>query len=229
VSNGHDNRGDNLVVYNNGHSHCFACGYHVFPKYGPPRKIIDNAPKSLRPTDYTREVPSSSLGWLLQYGLPYTYWKEYLGYSEEKGRRLIFDVGQPLAFSIGRLLDEPTKTSRKWYVWGDCHKHCQVFGEHYRSDRIVLVEDLISGHKVGQVNETVVLFGTEIHPSHYHYLINRNKPVVFWLDKDQEQNVKAQALRLQSIINQPVNVVTTNKDPKELSYEAIRSATQQQN
>lgn len=224
ITNGKDSRGDNLVVYTNGHSHCFACGYHSFPRFFKPIERQDDAPKDRRPSDYTREVPSSAYVWLLQFGLPYSYWKEYTGYSEEAGKRLVFDVGSPLAFSIGRLLEPESKHSRKWFVWGDCHKHCEVLGDDHRSSRIVLVEDLVSAHKVGQVNTCIPLFGTKVYPAHLYYLINSNKPVVLWLDKDQELNVKKQALQLESIIDKPVSIVLTDKDPKSLTYEEINES-----
>lgn len=254
-----DTRGDNLAVYEDGGKHCFACKYHEFPKHYIPRKEVDSVPKSLRPADYTREVPASALKWLLQYGLPWSYWKDSLGYSP-KEERLVFSVGQPLAFSIGRYVgneataanrstplqsagrvivhgiktdkssndnqgdpsrtrEESGKPVRKWFVWGDCHKHCHVVGS---GGNVVLVEDLISAHKIGQVTTSIPLFGTKIHPCHYYYLINENKPVVLWLDKDQELNVKKQAWQLESVINRPVKVVITEQDPKKLSFETIK-------
>lgn len=260
-----DTRGDNLAVYEDGGKHCFACKYHEFPKHYVPRKEVENVPKSLRPTDFTREVPTEALKWLLQYGLPWSYWKESIGYSP-KERRLVFSVGQPLAFSIGRFVgdsheyiegkDEDSSAAlqsmwgnsvhgtsryrqgnhnsdnpqrpRKWFVWGDCHKHTEVVvprgGSEYGSgDSIVLVEDLISAHKIGQVTTSIPLFGTKIHPCHLYYLINERKPVVLWLDKDQELNVKKQAWQLESVINRPVKVVITEQDPKKLSYEEIKN------
>lgn len=250
---GRDSRGDNLAVYDDGGAHCFACKYHEFPKHYVPKKKVENVPKSLRPFDYTREVPAAALKWLLQYGLPWSYWKESLGYSPKEGR-LVFDVGNPLDFSIGRYIEEldqggalrrggelpvlgtkgqessyksPSSTPnqdkpvRKWFVWGDCHKHTEVVGAE-RDGPIVLVEDLISAHKVGQVTTAVPLFGTKLYPCHIHTLINKNKPVVLWLDKDQELNVKKQAWQLESVINRPVKVVITDKDPKELSFESIK-------
>lgn len=223
TANGKDSRGDNLVVYDNGHSHCFACGFHGFPKHYTPVIKENNGPKSLCPSDFTREVPTTAWKWLLQYGLSYTYWQAHCGYSTEQGERLVFQVrqGESLAFSIGRLLSEPTKQQRKWYVWGDSHKHCEIIGGG-RGNAIVLVEDLVSAHKVGQLNECIPLFGTRVHPCHIHYLGNAKKPVIFWLDKDQELNVKKQALQLQSLIDQPVTIVTTEKDPKCLSFETIQ-------
>lgn len=129
-----------------------------------------------------------------------------------------------MAFSIGRLLEETEgdhKKRRKWYVWGDSHKHTEVIGEHHQSDGIVIVEDLISAHKVGQINTAIPIFGTALHPCHYYYLRQASKPVILWLDKDQELNVKKTALRLESIIDKPVKIVVTDKDPKLLTLKEI--------
>lgn len=248
VANGKDSRGDNLVVYDSGHGHCFACGYHQFPRHYQPQLKENNVPKSLCPVDWTKDIPSKAWQWLLQYGLPYSYWQEHCGYSTEKGPRLVFQVRTDagVAFSIGRLIPELQGSSvesgqgvargadvsdrrqsnqvppkpRKWYVWGDSHRHCEIVGAG-KGGSIALVEDLVSAHKVGQVNECIPLFGTRVHPCHIYYLASQQKPVTLWLDKDQELNVKKQALQLQSLIDQPVRIVTTDKDPKSLSYEEI--------
>jgi hypothetical protein len=109
---------------------------------------------------------------------------------------------------------------RKWYVWGDCHRHCEVIG-HGRGSSVVLVEDLISAHKVGQVCESIPLFGTKIHPPVIYYLKQANKPVILWLDKDQELNTKRQAMQLQSLIDLPVRIIHTDKDPKYITIEEL--------
>ncbi len=226
-------------MFSDNDGHCFSCGFHVFPKHYAPKKETNNVPKSLRPSDYTREIPARCLEWLLQYGLPWSHWKESIGYSPKESR-LVFGLEESpgqLAFSIGRHIPEPgteyERKPRKWYVWGDSHKHCHVVrqvGELLRSDDqeecgpIVLVEDLISAHKVAAAGATAVpLFGTEIHDAHLYYLINENKPVILWLDKDQEQSVKRKALRLESLINQSVRVVTSERDPKLLSFKEINA------
>jgi hypothetical protein len=124
--------------------------------------------------------------------------------------------------------DRSWRRTKKWIVWGDSHKHAEVIkpvhasgAEAGRQHPIALVEDIVSGHKVGQVTDTIPLFGTRIYPCHLYYLINENKPVVLWLDKDQEHNVRKQALQLESVINQPVRVVITDKDPKSYTTEQI--------
>lgn len=223
ASLGNDTRGDNLVVYPDGGKHCFACKYHVFPKQYNNVKPIENASKSLLPFDFTHDVPSSALPWLLQYGIPYSHWQPMLGYSPSS-ERLVFKVGSPVSFSIGRYVGNSNPGSKKWYVWGDCHKHVEVVAGNINSP-VVLVEDLISAHKVALAGFTCIpLFGTHVHNAFIYYLLTTDKPIYIWLDNDQAFNVKKQVLRLSSIIPQTINIVNTEKDPKCLSFENITLA-----
>lgn len=224
---GRDSRGDNLGVYGDGSKHCFSCSYHVFPKHYTQKVEVPNGKKELLPFDFTREVPTRAFQWLLQYGLPYSYWQESIGYSPSQ-ERLVFTVGQPLQFSIGRYVGDAARTStpRKWYVWGDSHKHVELIrpADGIDGSPVVLVEDLISAHKVANAGfSSVPLFGTIVHPCHLYYLLSTNANVVLWLDKDQELAVRKRALQLESLINRPVKVVVTDKDPKELSFDTIKN------
>lgn len=210
-SNGRDTRGDNVGVYLDGSKHCYSCGFHIFPSYfhqHQQKVSIPNEYKTLLPLDFTREVPAECWQWLLQYNLSYSYWRETIGYSPSE-KRMVFRVGSPLQFSIGRYFG--TEGKRKWYCWGDAHKYCEVVGN---GESIVLVEDLISAHVVGQVATAIPLFGTNVHPCHLYYLIQENKPVIIWLDNDQEHKVKSLAMRLQLIIQNSVDIIITEKDPK---------------
>lgn len=168
--------------------------------------------------------------------------------SRQDGR--LQRCGTPLAFSLGRFLpaevrsvavqevvpDHPLQSGRgfsvqrvkgptKWLSYGDCHRHAEVIdgAEGDKGKPLVLVEDLISGHKVAASGYTSIpLFGTKVSTPVMYYLLQEQRPVVLWLDKDQEGNVKREAIHLQGILNNPVNVVVTDKDPKELSLEIIK-------
>ena len=125
---------------------------------------------------------------------------------------------------MGRYVGTAKPGTKKWYVWGDCHKHAEILGDE-KSNTIVLVEDLISAHKVAEAGYVAIpLFGTKVHNPVLYYLLNSIKPVVLWLDKDQEGNVKKTAIRLQSIINRPVSLVVTDKDPKSLGFNSIKES-----
>lgn len=226
--NGRDTRGDNLGVFIDGSYFCFACAYRrdgsVFRRFlqstNQDGGRVNEREKSLLPTDFSRDIPKEAWQWLLQYGLPYTYWKDQVGYSAQD-HRLVFRVGNPLQFAIGRYFG--TEGRRKWYIWGDPKEHCEVVGT---GAVVALVEDLISAHKIGQAAVGIPLFGTNVHPVHIYYLRSVDKRIVLWLDKDQNHSVRSKALRLSSLIGRAVDVVVTDNDPKALPVESIREYLQ---
>jgi hypothetical protein len=224
IANGRDRSGDNLAIYNDGSSHCFSCGFHRLPPHSSRFKLKERIPddeKAVLPSDFTREIPPEGWKWLLQYGLPYSYWKPYTGYSPAHNR-LVLTFGNPIRFSIGRSLEmDKTKEKRKWRFWGDGHKYVELIGT--RTDLpIVLVEDLISAHKVGQVTQALCLFGTHIHDLALTLLIKEKRPVTLWLDDDQYTLLPAKVARLQTFLKHPVRWIRTEKDPKEYSVQQIK-------
>ena len=225
---GKDSRGDNLAVYSDGGGHCFSCGYHLYPPTSSRLAVrIEPEAKAKRilPDDFTRDVPARCWQWLLQYGLPYDYWKDIVGWSE-KYQRLVFRVGDPLQFSIGRYLpgdglDNQTLSKghkRKWHVWGDAHKHIERLGEESRS--IILVEDLISAHKVGQVSECIPLFGTQVSPALLYYLRQKDN-IILWLDNDQLDTMPKKCSNLEVLTGCKVSYINSIKDPKEYNAKEI--------
>lgn len=225
VEKGKDSRGDNLGVYSDGSKHCYACAFHVFPDSGDrwrnkqdDHKTL-NIVKGLLPGDYVKEVPSHAWEWLLKFGIPADYWRDKIGYSEIR-ERLIFRIGDPIRFSIGRWtpIDYPNEPVRKWHVFGDSHQVACPVGD---GNILVLVEDIISAHKVGHVGHALPLFGTKLYPAHIQYIKQIGKPVLLWLDKDQEGTLHSKASNIEVLTGMPCAVLTTDKDPKELSYESI--------
>lgn len=251
IERGQDSRRDNLGVYRDGSAHCFACGHHrpgsVYKRWASSTASTDggvNVPKSLLPFDWTKDVPADAWKWAVQY-LPWSYWKESVGYSPSS-ERLVFQVGGldkdeqgnlrrtgPMAFSIGRYVGPPVadKKHRKWHVWGDSHKHCELVQPAGEGDtsRVVLVEDVVSAHKVAHAGFLAVpLFGTVVHPCHLYYLLNSAATPILWLDKDQEWASKTKALRLGSILGKDVPVIITNDDPKSLAIDVIKKTVEAQ-
>ena len=218
---GRDRASDNCGVYDDGSEHCFAnCGYHKFPKHYVKynHEMVLPEVKKVLPNDFSREIPARAWKWLLQYGLGFRYWEPYCGYSETE-QRLILTVGSPVEFSIGRWMgEEPTK--RKWWAYGDCHKTAHVFGS---GDNIVLVEDLISAHKVGQITSCIPLFGTKVFDGVVNVLKLYRKPVIMWLDKDQQDHARKRATRLSMLTGCDVRYVFSSTDPKEQSFREIIS------
>ena len=219
--NGGDSRADNLLLYEDGGGHCFACGYHLYPKHYNPviKQEKDYHATALLPADFTREVPAKAWKWLLQYGLPISYWRPFVGYSE-RDSRLIFTVGDPVCFSIGRDLTGEVK--RKWFVWGNSHNTAVSYGQQESGTKTVLVEDIVSAHKVGRVSISIPLFGTVTHPCHLNLIKHIGLPVVLWLDADQAPYIRKKATQISMYTGLPVEIIQTNKDPKALSEEEIK-------
>lgn len=218
-SRGKDKAGDNLANYDDGSAHCFSCGYHVPPSYFVSRQTPKEESHGTKvlPIDFQREVPSEGWKWLLQYGLPYSYWKEYTGYTE-KYNRLVFTYGTPIRFSIGRALSD---TDRKWMFWGEGHSYVEVLNPAANTP-IVLVEDIVSNHVVAQVASSICLFGTNIHDVAIKELQKWKKPVILWLDRDQWEYLPKKVGKLSSLLNVPVTVVSTRHDPKSYSIKEIQ-------
>lgn len=218
---GADRSGDNLITMSSGNKKCFACGYYVSSK--PWKSImqkedINYDTKSL-PTDFTREVPAKGWKWLLQYGLSYSYWKEFTGYSPKEDR-LIIKVGNPVRFSQGRDL---SGTGTKWKTYGKPHDDVTILGESSESTCTVLVEDMISAHKVAQVHPCMCLFGTNINSRQIIHLTKTNKPVILWLDGDQLPAMKKKVNKLSLFLPNTIKVIHTDKDPKEFTLTEIKN------
>lgn len=169
------------------------------------------------PFDFQREVPASYLKWLLQYGLSYTYWKPFTGYSETENR-LIITYGEPVQFAQGRAL---SVGDSKWRNYGPKHHYVETLGGGL-SGEVVLVEDLISAHKVAQVTPCIPLFGTMIPDIVIKELLRLKRPVALWLDDDQYGILSKKINRLQSLLGLPVRFIHTKKDPKALSLDEIK-------
>jgi DNA primase len=90
----------------------------------------------------------------------------------------------------------------------------------------VLVEDLVSAHKVRQVTACLPLFGTTLYPKTVQALRALKRPVVLWLDSDQYTLLPPKINRLQAFLDVPVRFVKTEKDPKAYSLEEIRATLQ---
>lgn len=208
-------------MYADGGSHCFSCGYHQRGKFQ--LTFINKAEeqndykKSVLPRDATREVPAKCWKWLLQYGLSYTYWSPYCRYSEAEDR-LIITYGNPVQFAQGRSF---TVGDSKWKNYGPKHHYVETLGGGLPGE-VVLVEDIVSAHKVAQLSPSIPLFGTMIPDIVIKELLRLKRPVALWLDDDQYGILSKKINRLQSLLGQSVRFIHTSKDPKAYSLEEIK-------
>lgn len=219
-ANGGDSRGDNLIIFPMGRKKCFACGYTEGGKPWIPQEQEEkpNAKPEALPSDFTRQIPAAGWKWLLQYGMSYDYWKNHTGYSE-KDNRLIFTVGSPVRFSQGRDL---TGEGIKWKTYGRPHDVATVLGDSETSTSTVIVEDIISAHKVSQFTRCMPLFGTALMTPVINQLRKYpNSRIILWLDADQLPHMAKKVAKLSLFLPNLINVIHTEKDPKEYTLSEI--------
>lgn len=228
AENGRDRHRDNLGVYSDGGKHCFSCGFHINPKFQASlpgqlkhliERPIDDYQKAVLPSDFQRQIPAKEWKWLLQYQLPMSYWQAYCGYSPSQ-ERLIFTVGNPTRFSVGRFVGDSSLGKSKWKVYGDKSIYVEVVSEQL-SEQVVLVEDIISAHKLGTITSSIPLFGTIISDIVVKKLQELKRPVRLWLDEDQYSLLPKKIGRLQALLGVSVNHITTRKDPKGYSVDEL--------
>lgn len=220
MERGKDRSQDNLAIYIDGSKHCFSCGWHIGPNFKhhfDSKKETNVHEKIVLPSDWSRDIPVDHWKWLLQYGLPMSYWKAYCGFTE-KENRLIITHGNPVYVSVGRSLD---LGASKWKIYGDKTSRVETLSRQL-SKEVVLVEDLVSAHKVAQVTSCIPLFGTAIFDLVIKELRALERPVTLWLDADQYSLLPKKMGRLQALLNVPVRHICTPKDPKSYSVVEIK-------
>lgn len=114
--------------------------------------------------------------------------------------------------------------SGKWKQWGDKSRSASLLErpDSSTSEGIVLVEDIVSAHKVRGVAAAMPLFGTNIYDKVLQVLRPLKRPITLWLDRDQYPLLAPKLNRLQTFLDVPVRFISTDKDPKKYSEEEIK-------
>jgi len=217
---GADRSGDNLGVYDDGHSYCFSCGYSsgasLSKKLGErPRRIL-NVPEL--PDDLDTEIKDPGKSWLAKY----LDFPVKVLWSDSK-QSLYFPLTD---MSYARRYCGTDKNVPKWINYGINKETLIIIAENnltLKEDVLVLVEDPISAYKVGHTHTYPVMpiFGSHIDLTRLARIkqLGYNK-VIIWLDWDKRHYVLKPS-ELAQAIGMKVNVIRTELDPKELQYEEI--------
>jgi hypothetical protein len=117
---------------------------------------------------------------------------------------------------------------RKWRAWGERLRTATILEPtDSRSDEGIVVEDLVSAHKVRQAGYFCLpIFGSDLYPKAIMALRRARRPVGLWLDLDQWGSLPKKLNRLQTFLDVPVRFIKTDKDPKEYGLEEINSILQ---
>jgi hypothetical protein len=218
AENGKDRHGDNLGVYSDGHSYCFNCGFWTSAsteaKLQKKTKEVKAIPDL--PEDITTELDDEPRQWLLQYfdtdKLPRCLWS-----VSQRKLYFMLEGGAYQYRYFGDNKDHP-----KWVGYGINDNLIHIIGNSRSSTSLVLVEDLISGIKVGQVIPTLTLFGSNISLKRLATikLLGYNETII-WLDWDKKEYA-IKAAQLAQSIGLKARVIHTKLDPKEYSIEQIK-------
>lgn len=213
---GADKSGDNLGVYDDGHSYCYSCGYttgsNLTAKLGErPRRVL-NIPEL--PDDLNTIIKDPGKSWLAKY----LDFPVKVLWSDSK-QSLYFPLTDT---SYARRYCGPDKNVPKWINHGITKDTFIIMGD--PSSSLVLVEDPISAYKVGHTNTYPVMpiFGSHIDLQRLARIKQLGyTKIIIWLDWDKREYVLKPSQLAQAIgIN--VRVIMTHQDPKELSYKEIR-------
>lgn len=232
---GKDRSEDNLAIYEDGHAHCFSCGYHRPPNLLLRLKSVQlalPAPKAEDsalqfPADFTENIPVRLYDWLSKYDItPYEIRKNRIGWSPSLEAAIfpIFDKNDTIIAWQARDLSDRAKR-QKYITYGPIGDILDLRGIWAKTDRIVIVvEDLISAIKVGRIYQTMPTYGCRLPVKAVLKLQERFKRIGIWWDSDKTNEAYMAALRASQFM--PSFVVNSPKDPKEYNAQEIHAFIQ---
>lgn len=228
---GKDKHQDNLAVYDDGHSWCFSCGY--YEPANPikklkqkdiikPKLIFELPEDTILIQDIPNIIPNKVTLWIKKYfsslNFPDCFWSE----SKKYLLFLINDENNlPYAYTaryFGDNLKHP-----KWITLGI---NSSTFNftkprQDILANTCVLVEDIISGIKVGHIQTTLTLFGAHVSLERLAKLkLLGYTNIIFWLDAD-KYNEKLRFAKEATLLGLQTKIIQTELDPKAYSYEKI--------
>lgn len=212
-SKGKDKHKDNLAVYDDGHTYCFSCGTYT------PGNIISKINKQKQnkyikniPEDITKTIKKEAYDWIHKYldTVPKNFY-----YSEQEQSLIIIldNSGVWIARYFG------TEDKPKWLAYGIGNHTYHIEGI-TNTNKIVIVEDIISATKVGHITPTLCLFGSIISTEKIAKLLLLGyNEIILWLDPDKHEYMLKRKKELDLICN--CKIILSDKDPKEYNYEKI--------
>lgn len=203
---------------------CFRCDYQPYEYVGE-RSIKELArirelnaqadePLPLKlPEDYTEDIPLVGRLWLYSGGVGPSLWKKHrIGWSE-KLQRVILPVyqGNSLSWFQARAVHSGQKPK---YLGPDGDRNSIVYqtGDG-NSSRAILVEDMLSAMRVGEVECCYSLLGTKITTAQAN-ILSKHDELVTWLDNDRAGIAGALSVRKAVGLLVDVHNIRTDDDPK---------------
>jgi hypothetical protein len=225
---GKDTRGNNLAVYNDGHSYCFSCRYYV----ASPTTVTNLKSKlykqSLAPSEHealvlgqvTYAIPPTPAAWLSSYGItPDEIHHHNICWNPEK-ESLVFPIyngEQLVAYSsryFGSRPEHPRYINRSFR-----RGHFKLFPKASTSV-FILVEDYVSAIKVGRHFNAIPILGSFVPLDLILSLVYQQPQLRIWLDRDKALEAIKYSNRARQFIPDCATIITDN-DPKDYTDKEI--------
>ncbi len=223
---GKDTRGNNLAVYDDGHSYCYSCRYYV-PSPTTVTSLKQKLSRSARTTanesynlgDVTFRIPPTPKAWLTKYGVTDDeIHKESICWNAEK-KLLTFPIynGEALMGFTARYFGENKEYPR--YIHKFRAGFYKLFSQQH-TNVFILVEDYVSALKVGRHYNAIPILGSYIPLSLILSLVYQQPQLRIWLDRDKAIEAMKYAARARQFIPD-CGTIVTEKDPKEYTNKEI--------
>ena len=190
-------------------------------KFNKAREVKENTTvsKVTLPHGWTRHIPALGLAWLYKYGIRDEDIEYYgIGYSTTLNRVVlpVYDDDGVLLYYQARNLGEITEKSPKYMnvkARGRQDIYFKVAPPERKTDKVVVVEDILSGIRVGKIKDTYGLLNAYI-PDDLVFMLAKVYPLtILWLDPDKWDRMLKRTRRFRSLgLN--VKMVRVNQDPK---------------
>lgn len=224
---GKDNGKDNLAVYSDGHSFCFACGHiehniHARIQNIKTRNIIQLDRDIKLPSDCDINYPSKVIQYLNKFELLKDDLLEYNFLFSEKYNRLIYpiwDNEDRLIFWTGRYFGIDKKP--KWLKYTAIDNYVHFINKDAKV--IFIVEDIFSAIKIVKANKdygALVLFNSHNPIDKIKNL--KDKRFILWLDNDKFRESLMYIKEIKARYNLDIKTKVSERDPKDVSMNILK-------
>ena len=214
---GKDTRGDNLAIYNDGHSYCFGCGYYrsgTVPYFSDNEASLSLESKGVYlPKECSTDYTMDELNWISQYELNRNDLLKYNILHCDKG--LLFPI-----FDDGLLGYQIRTFKEGWPKWFGKGNFKDIFNILPGIKTLVLTEDIVSAIKVNKGGHaSMPVYGSTVKNRFERLYKIGYRDVIIWLDPDMHTKV-IKEIRYAHGIN--TRVIFSSKDPKDYNLNEIR-------
>jgi Zn ribbon nucleic-acid-binding protein len=205
---------DAFTIYDDGHCHCFSCGYHMYSnRFIPNNKNNKEEKKYALPSDCSDYIPAVALAWLDKYEISQEDILEHKFKWSDSKELLIFPIYREdynLVMWQGRYFGQ-NKRHPKYITRGQRQEVLHILGID-KGNRLVFTEDLISAIKISKIAPAMPLWGSHISATLLSRIYKIFPKTAIWLDSDKYK----EAIKFQMIASQfgDCRLMYSTNDPK---------------